>query len=362
MSDHEHPHAPAVVAKGGKSLKALMTRKVGPLPVGLWILGIGGGLAVAAYLRRHPGGSSTDPEALDAAYLPPTDGTGGASVSDPYSGGGASGGGMGDAYDPYGLDLPADDAGDLADVADDVSAPDNPIRPGVAKNKPAKTNKAWQQAATQAAMRAGFPGILSSRAIARFLAGKHLTARQRAAVNAALAHAGPPPSAPAQQPQDAGHADDKPATNDTWQSKAVKALTAGGWNHDAVQEALRRFLHGQPLNAAQRAIVDRALARFGSPPQHVPPSPHGASVTNAAAHGPGLAANTVQKRDTGANAHATATARAPGTAVWVPPAKTPAPPQLVPAPPTPAPGHKPDDKKHPPKGHPSPPRVPKKGK
>lgn len=78
-------------AHGAEKTKSVLGRKIGPLPLGAWILAVLGGVAVALYLR----GQSTEPDAPDApdAELP----------NDTQAGVGGSRGG----YDPAPTPPPA---------------------------------------------------------------------------------------------------------------------------------------------------------------------------------------------------------------------------------------------------------------
>lgn len=341
--------APATTAK----IKSIFTRKVGPLPVGLWVIGIGGGLAVAWYLRSHAA-PPEDAELTDTAYMPPTDGTGGAATSEPYSGGGGGGttdGGL-DPYDPYGDVL--DPLPPLEETPSDASDSDSAGgQAPVSTHKKPRNNNAWRIAAIDAAMAGpgGLSGLAASRAISRYLAGKRLTQRQKRAVNAALAAVGPPPQAVTHAPQGGGQGG-QPGSNAAWRDDVVRMLTNGGWNHDQVATAIARFLAGKELTQAQRTIVERAIARHGAPPKTPPPAPHGASQNNVGAH-QGVQTSSSARRDTGVHP-ATDTTRSPAATVRAQRAIQPAPPEPEHAPAPAVGGHRPDR----PRGHQSPPRHP----
>lgn len=153
----EHMHLPAV-----------LTKQLGPLPVGAWGAAILGGLGISYYLRRH-GSSGTATDTTPAVETPTTattPGTGGAAISDPSVIG-----------RPGGIDTPTD-----PDTA-------GPPTSGYAIT----TNAQWRQQAVKLLIGAGRTGISAELAIASYLAGRRLTPRQEVDVNTALAGLGPTP-------------------------------------------------------------------------------------------------------------------------------------------------------------------------
>lgn len=59
-------------------------------------------------------------------------------------------------------------------------------------------------------------------------------------------------------------------TNGDWLVQAVKAAVARGIPATTAQQALTRYLNGESLSAAQKAIVDVAVAALGVPPEGTP--------------------------------------------------------------------------------------------
>lgn len=63
-----------------------------------------------------------------------------------------------------------------------------------------------------------------------------------------------------------------PESNREWLARASKLLReTGGYGAAAVDQALRLYLQGRPLNAEQFGIVDAAIAAAGPPPEGAPP-------------------------------------------------------------------------------------------
>ena len=131
----------------GADLKRGLSKKVGPLPVGVWVLAIGGGLAVAWYMRRR---SAATPEE-EAAPGRNTD-------TAPGIGGGAGGGG-----------------GD-----DDARF---------------TTNEEWYRLAVRRLLDVKmYDAMLIDTALKTYLAGsRQLTAAEQAIVSHAIRLLGPPP-------------------------------------------------------------------------------------------------------------------------------------------------------------------------
>lgn len=59
------------------------------------------------------------------------------------------------------------------------------------------------------------------------------------------------------------------STNAQWATAAANGLTGQGYAPLDVQNALSGYLNGTPLTAAQQAIVNAAIAGWGSPPEGV---------------------------------------------------------------------------------------------
>lgn len=130
-----------------------MSKKVGPLPTGVWLLAVGGGIAVAVFVRRRAASSAEDP------------GTGISTDTQPGAG-----------------NLGQDDTGG------DTPAPSG--RP--------TTNEDWFQQAYDAILgtHAGYSPSLVTTALTKYLEGQTLTTAEQAIVSMALRLVGPPPVPP----------------------------------------------------------------------------------------------------------------------------------------------------------------------
>lgn len=243
------------------SAKELLTRKIGPLPTYGWIIGLGGGLLVAAYLRRlyntpeADAGTTVDGAADGGDYISPSDGTGGAAVSDPNV-------------------FPDSNSG------------------GSKTPQPPKTNNAWRKDAIRAGISFGYGALTSQRLIDKYLTGGTLTQPGALKVDRIIAQVGPPPSATPSphvksgQPKHGGKHDDdhdhkhhggRPKTNGAWRERGVEALHRAGFTRPRVDEALSDYLRGHNLTGAQWAIVHAVIARLGpapNPPKHAPGHKH----------------------------------------------------------------------------------------
>ncbi len=138
-----------------------LTHKVGPLPIGVWMVAAGG---IYWYVRKKNAGSAnTGPTALTPSGRVGT--TGGIGSSD-MSGG--SGGGSG-----------GDTGGSGSTVAGQYA-----------------TNDAWGRAAINYLVARGVDPTVANSAITQFLASQNLTADQQAQVNLAIQAMGSPPNPP----------------------------------------------------------------------------------------------------------------------------------------------------------------------
>ncbi|WP_129286717.1 hypothetical protein [Streptomyces sp. GZWMJZ-114] len=163
------PDTPAHAPKGGGGgFKASLGKKVGPLPVGVWILAVGGGLVVAYFMRR--GASGDGQEVTD-------DGTGAADT-----------GGTGVGTWPYGYPNGVGQGGSSGSTDDGQDEDDDGTLP--------VTNEQWQRRAVQVLVGLGYEAVAVDRAIAAYLGGEGLTTIQRAIVNEAILRIGPPPVSP----------------------------------------------------------------------------------------------------------------------------------------------------------------------
>jgi hypothetical protein len=73
------------------------------------------------------------------------------------------------------------------------------------------------------------------------------------------------------------------ATVTDWVSAVVQAAASLGGTPLDVSTAINRYLSGQSLSAAQQAIINAALARFGAPPGGIPTTPPSSSTPPPAA-------------------------------------------------------------------------------
>lgn len=150
-------------AHGG--LKSALGRKLGPLPMGIWVLAVGGGLVFAYYMRRNS--SSTDATATDTT--------------------GADTGDTGQGTWPYGLPNGVGQAGYDPSGSDSGSTDDGTLP---------TTNEQWQKRAVQVLVGLGYEAIAVDRAVSAYLGGESLTTIQRAIINEAILRIGPPPVSP----------------------------------------------------------------------------------------------------------------------------------------------------------------------
>lgn len=126
-------------------------KQVGPLPLGAWVIVVGGGLGIA-YYTRNAGKSS--PQVV-------TDTSG-----DPGVGVGGTGGFI------------------------DVNPPSQDSNTG---GPAIVTNDDWGTAAVNYLIAKGFDAAISDQAIRKYLAAESLNVQERMLVNAALTHLGAPP-------------------------------------------------------------------------------------------------------------------------------------------------------------------------
>lgn len=61
-----------------------------------------------------------------------------------------------------------------------------------------------------------------------------------------------------------------PLNNGDWQRRSFDVLVAEGYAPTSVQTALTKYLTGEPVTAAEEAMVSMALRRVGSPPEGAP--------------------------------------------------------------------------------------------
>lgn len=61
-----------------------------------------------------------------------------------------------------------------------------------------------------------------------------------------------------------------PTTNQQWAIYAIRWLISEGWNPTTSDTAIRKWLAGYKITAAENAVVQAALVQFGPPPEDVP--------------------------------------------------------------------------------------------
>lgn len=138
-----------------------LTKKVGPLPLGVWIIAGGAGVAIAVYMRRQSAAQDQTPTETDT-----TDWNLGGNTDTPAGVGGSAGAGGGVAPLPT---APAD-------------------------------NDEWFRRASDALVARGMSGTVVNAALGHFLSGESLSDQDRAIVDAAIRAEGNPPTAPPPAP------------------------------------------------------------------------------------------------------------------------------------------------------------------
>jgi hypothetical protein len=156
----EAPEAP----HGGAGLKGALGKKLGPLPVGIWVLAVGGGLIFAYYMRSNSSADDTTTEDTT----------------------GADTGGTGEGSWPYGVPNGVGQWNNGGGQDDDDTT-DNTLP---------TTNEQWQKRAVSVLVGLGYEAIAVDRAVSAYLGGESLTTIQRAIINEAILRIGPPPVSP----------------------------------------------------------------------------------------------------------------------------------------------------------------------
>lgn len=136
-----------------------LSKKVGPLPAGVWVLIVGGGLGVSYYINRNQTGAAAAPVAPSTAVS--SAGTGYQTAGS----GGSSGGYV-----------------------------TNPATGSSAVNTAPQTNEAWVAAATQALKARGtYDSYSINVALRKYLGGQKLTGTEQTIIAQALDAVGPTP-------------------------------------------------------------------------------------------------------------------------------------------------------------------------
>lgn len=64
-----------------------------------------------------------------------------------------------------------------------------------------------------------------------------------------------------------------PDTDEKWARRCIDWLRAGGTSVELATAGITKYLNEEPLTEAERAVVNRAIAEFGLPPESVPNTP-----------------------------------------------------------------------------------------
>lgn len=151
-----------------------LAKPVGPLPLGVWLLAVGGGLAVAVFVRRGAQNDAAEAEAELAEDDP--------SMPSFRAGTG------------NGVDSTWPGAGNL------YTQPSNPTStaPGATDGTEPKptTNEAWHALAIRRLLAKGYSPLLVDSALRDYLAGEQLSRAEQAVIAEALVIVGAPPVAP----------------------------------------------------------------------------------------------------------------------------------------------------------------------
>lgn len=157
--------------KSGKGAMDFLKQKVGPLPLGIWLIA---GIVIVLYIREKQGGGS-----LASLF------GGGTSAAD-QSIDPATGFPSGSAEDQAALAAQSGGGG-----SDDSGA--NPTSPGASAFA---DNNAWARAAINYLVGLGIDPTQANEAIQQYLASQTLSTEQQADVNEAIQALGPPPDLP----------------------------------------------------------------------------------------------------------------------------------------------------------------------
>lgn len=235
-------------APDGPDIKAALSKRIGPLPLGGWLLAVAGGLGISWWIRNN-GDSGQTGEPMDPGSITTAGGTpvgmGGAAVSDPAYPGNTTG-------------------------------PTDPDNAGTGTTGTAiTTNGQWRQQAIKYLVGAGLSGIFAERTVTKYLAGQPLVDWEAKRISAALAAIGPTPVAvpPVRLVAPTGNAVTPPKptfnTNAAWRTAAIKWLVAHGSPLTGSTTVVNNYLLGKPNGAAGTASLNRCIAAIGKPPQPI---------------------------------------------------------------------------------------------
>lgn len=148
------------MAEGEDKLTGFLTRKAGPLPIGVWIIAVGGGIAIAVYMRRTAGAGAEVPTEVD---------------DQGFNQGG-------NTFTPGGV-------GGSAGTSNVNPLPTAPA-----------DNDEWLQRAADYLVGKGLSGSQVAHSLGKWLGGETLTQQDRAIVDMAIQAIGNPPTAPPPSP------------------------------------------------------------------------------------------------------------------------------------------------------------------
>jgi hypothetical protein len=80
------------------------------------------------------------------------------------------------------------------------------------------------------------------------------------------------PAGAAFVPSDSSQQDTGPENNQAWGQQALNWLITQGHNATVADNAIRKYLVGETLTLQENALVGLALAKFGAPPEALPPT------------------------------------------------------------------------------------------
>lgn len=262
--------APEPVEHAARASSSALSKKIGPLPAGVWAAVIVGGLGIAYWINSRSGVTDVADAAGSYEDTPPE-----ADANNDTQPG------AGNLYQP-GL------------------YPGTPLFPATPKS-----NNAWRVAAVQALAGAGRNPLSASIACTRFLKGRRLSERQRQLVAEAIQLVGPPPqgvklppNSPQHKPGDGpGHRPHRPTTNAEWVQLAVNKLADKGRDRQFSRTALERWLAGDKITPHQHDIVAQAQRLAGKPPH--PPQHHAGVSSHQQQRAGELPGHTAGRRDDG---------------------------------------------------------------
>lgn len=178
-------HAGEAAQHAAHGVKGALSKKLGPMPVGGWLLALAGGVGIALYFRNK--------SAADSADLP--DDT---TFPDDFT---VNGDGF-DQADPGGTNPGVGGTGGT-DQAGNPNTPGTPAHihhSEAYKAKHAKTNAEWKHHTVLAMTAMGFGAAAMDNTLDHYLKGQRQGQAGELRLSAALARCGPPPNPPKHVP------------------------------------------------------------------------------------------------------------------------------------------------------------------